>query len=639
MTKGSRAKAVAVFAAITTISAYLMQVFLGFYFEKDLAYTFSRLGVFHVVVVSLVAVSCLLLALLLAPIASVERALGRGATLADEAREAARRAGAKVPYFVAAVCAAAYLAGPVVTIVIESNAGTMLYDAVELALVVALNLSIGFFVAVLATLQIENILRPVVERLGFRSIDPKARKSSLTGRILLSASATMLLAGLLALMAAYGHIRRFPEMGLADPAGYLAHYVAGAGALTAIIILLGLGQFVLIGKNIRDRVVMIGERVAELAEGEGDLGRRADIVRPDELGRLSADLNRFLDSLESLVDGTRSVAGAVSGSSSSLAESAENARLSVEALEASLRSVDESVETQTSTVGEVEGDIARLIESVDAVAVQVGTQAGYVEQSSAAISEMAANIASVDRTAAQADEVASRLRVWSEEGGQALVESQAAIGEIERSSVAVRDIIGSISKIAAQTNLLAMNAAIEAAHAGEAGAGFAVVAGEVRNLAENASRSAKEIVALIKEMNSRIERGAELSDRASGAFGKIREGVGQTSELVRTIAASMAEQRTGAEEILSSSSSLIQATQDIKDRADAQRRGSKDIEKAMLRMVESSNQIFEAVREEAGAAATLAKVVKVVGVEAERNRDLVAALADAVARFRTSRDA
>jgi len=59
----------------------------------------------------------------------------------------------------------------------------------------------------------------------------------------------------------------------------------------------------------------------------------------------------------------------------------------------------------------------------------------------------------------------------------------------------------------------------------------------------------------------------------------------------------------------------------------------------MLRMVESSNQIFEAVREEAGAAATLAKVVKVVGVEAERNRDLVAALADAVARFRTSRDA
>ncbi len=637
--KHARLVAVGAVVFLNVLSAYLMQTFIGVYFEQDLAGTYAELGTFHIIVAVLASTMAVLLFLLLAPVARAGKALDAGRVPDDALREEARRAVARAPYLIVGVEFFAYLAGPVATIAIDSAAGMLRYDPLEIALVILFNMSIGFMVSVQAILQVEEFLRPLVERLGFRELDPKARRSTVSGRIILSGAATMLLVGVALFVAGYGRLRRFGDLGLADTAGYLARFALEAGVLVLIGFTWGMSQFITIGKNIGKRVQMVGRRVEELATGGGDLRLRADIVRSDELGKLSADLNRFLDSLESLVDGTRSVAGAVSGSSSSLAEGAENARLSVEALETSLRSVDESVEIQTSTVGEVEGDIARLIESVDAVAVQVGTQAGYVEQSSAAISEMAANIASVDRTAAQADEVASRLRVWSEEGGQALLESQAAIGEIERSSVAVRDIIGSISKIAAQTNLLAMNAAIEAAHAGEAGAGFAVVAGEVRNLAENASRSAKEIVALIKEMNSRIERGAELSDRASGAFGKIREGVGQTSELVRTIAASMAEQRTGAEEILSSSSSLIEATQDIKERADAQRRGSKDIEKAMLSMVESSNQIFEAVREEAGAATTLAKVVKVVGVEAERNRDLVAALADAVARFRTSRDA
>ncbi|MBN1241538.1 MAG: HAMP domain-containing protein [Spirochaetales bacterium] len=636
--KHARLVAVGAVVFLNVFAAYLMQTFIGVYFELDFAGTWSRLGTFHVIVVALVSILAILMFLLLAPLARAGKALDGGRIPDDALREKARGAVAKAPYLIVAVEFFAYLAGPVVTIAIDSATGSLRYDMVEIALVILFNLAIGFMVSVQAILQVEEFLRPLVERLGFRELDPKARRSTVSGRILLSGAATMLLVGVALFVAAYGRLRLFGEIGAGDERAYLLRFAREAGLLLVAGLVWGMGQFVTIGKNIGKRIQTIGSRVEELASGGGDLRLRADIVRSDELGKLSADLNRFLDSLEQLVDGTRSVAGAVAGSSSALAEGAENARLSVEALEASLGSVDESVATQTATVGEVEGDIARLIESVDAVAGQVGTQAGYVEQSSAAISEMAANIASVDRTAAKADDVAGRLRGWSEEGGQALAESQGAIGEIERSSVAVREIIGSISKIAAQTNLLAMNAAIEAAHAGEAGAGFAVVAGEVRNLAENASRSAKEIVGLIKEMNARIERGAELSDRAAEAFGKIREGVGQTSELVRTIAASMAEQRTGAEEILASSSSLIEATQDIKERAEAQRAGSKDIERAMLRMVDSSNRIFEAVREEAGAAATLSKVVKVVGGEAARNRDHVAALADAVARFRTSRD-
>jgi methyl-accepting chemotaxis protein len=258
-----------------------------------------------------------------------------------------------------------------------------------------------------------------------------------------------------------------------------------------------------------------------------------------------------------------------------------------------------------------------------------------MDQSSAAVSEMAANIASVSRTAEKADEIATALQRASEDGGGALKASIASIAEIAEASRSVRDIIGVISKISAQTNLLAMNAAIEAAHAGDAGRGFAVVADEVRSLAESSAKSAKEIELLIRGMTEKTDRGAGLADSAGKAFDRIREGVAQTSELVRTIAASMGEQREGAEEILRSSQSLADATRLIEGLAEGQKAQSKGMEESMLRIVSASNEIFEAVQEETGATQALGRIVALVGEEASLNSERVLGLEEAVSKFKT----
>jgi methyl-accepting chemotaxis protein len=248
---------------------------------------------------------------------------------------------------------------------------------------------------------------------------------------------------------------------------------------------------------------------------------------------------------------------------------------------------------------------------------------------------MAANITSVSRIASKADELATQLKDLSREGDEALKTSVQGLRDLETSSRSVREIVGSIAKIASQTNLLAMNAAIEAAHAGRSGAGFAVVADEVRTLAESAARSSAEIVRLIKDMSDRISANAVLADRAGNSFGRIREGVDGTTELVRTIAASMSEQKAGADEILRSINSLIEATQAIRNLSADQKERSLAMRMAMDDIVHASERILDAIQDEAGSTVVLSRVVALVRTEAERNRTGTVGLAQAISRFKT----
>jgi methyl-accepting chemotaxis protein len=362
------------------------------------------------------------------------------------------------------------------------------------------------------------------------------------------------------------------------------------------------------------------------------------IVRNDEISGIASAFNLFLERLTGLTIRVRELSTSVEQGAKKLTASAGQAKEAVSGLVESVGAVSDAVQRQTETVSSTEGEISSLLESIDQVAAKVGEQSGFMEQSSAAVSEMAANIASVSRIAEKADELATALQKASEEGGEALRASISSISEIEAASKAVSDIIGVISKIAAQTNLLAMNAAIEAAHAGEAGRGFAVVADEVRSLAENAAKSAKEIEVLIRGMTEKTGRGAALGDRAGKAFDRIRDGVSQTSELVRTIAASMSEQKEGAEDILRNTQSLAESTHLIESLAEGQKSQSHSMEQSMLRIVSASNQIFEAVQEETGATQSLGRIIALVGEEAGHNSERVIGLEEAVSRFKSGED-
>ncbi|MFT4512029.1 MAG: methyl-accepting chemotaxis protein [Planctomycetota bacterium] len=178
---------------------------------------------------------------------------------------------------------------------------------------------------------------------------------------------------------------------------------------------------------------------------------------------------------------------------------------------------------------------------------------------SAALEEMTTNVAETATSAADASDLAHGAEKSPNNGSTSMKRMVAAMGEIEDPSTEISRIIKVIDDIAFQTNLLALNAAVEAARAGEAGKGFAIIAEEVRNLAQRSAEAARNTSSLIAAASQRAQRGSELPHEVDGMLGEIREATTRFTNLVAQIATSTREQSYGIHQVTQNVSQL-QAT-------------------------------------------------------------------------------
>ena len=304
---------------------------------------------------------------------------------------------------------------------------------------------------------------------------------------------------------------------------------------------------------IRHDLLPIGRIMEVLHAMRGqDFTTRTGIQGKNEIGILGENLDSTAETLQGFIGEVKSASAIVGESNEKLVTSMGQSSTAIEEMMANISSIHQSLERSSTVMQTAAQAIMNLQESTGDMKSYIEQQAASVNENTATIEELVTSIRTVAESTTTARDLSSNLQSVALAGQGKIDASINAMATMEESSKRITESVLGISKIAASTNLLAMNAAIEAAHAGDAGAGFAVVAQEIRALAESSAREAKTIKQLMDGSVINIKHGAGMSREAGSAFAEIMKRVEETVKISTEIASAMDEQRLAAQDMLKS---------------------------------------------------------------------------------------
>jgi methyl-accepting chemotaxis protein len=352
-----------------------------------------------------------------------------------------------------------------------------------------------------------------------------------------------------------------------------------------------------------------------------------------ELGVIAAGVNRLMSDLKGLICTVKDRLAALESTGHGLAAAMEETGAAVIQINANIANTVGQLEEQSAAVRDVHAGTGEVARSAEALASLIARQSSVIADSSASVEEMIANVESiaggVEGSATQAD----RLAEEGENGRARIDEVGKAVETIVASSQKLGEATRVISEIAERTTLLAMNAAIEAAHAGASGRGFAVVAQEIRKLAVQSTAQAKDISEDLARVTVSIEGVRGAAKEAVGAFGSILDHAKALSETMATIGSAAGEQKEGGRQVLEGLVRLKDITQDILQGSD----GMASANQAILGHVErlrNANEVVVRNNQEItlGTKGINDAVVETIELSA-RNGELIRDVKDAADRF------
>jgi len=404
--------------------------------------------------------------------------------------------------------------------------------------------------------------------------------------------------------------------------------------LAVISVLIGavISYFVL--NNATKPLVSVTETLKDISEGEGDLTHSIQTKSTDEIGDLAKYFNKTLEKIKNLVLSIKGESVILSDIGTALASNMTETAAAVNEITANIQSIKERVINQSASVTETHATMEQVVSNINKLDQLIQEQTANVAQASSAIEQMVANTNSVTNTVNNNANNVKTLKDASEVGRNGLQEVSQDIQEISRESEGLMEINSVMQNIASQTNLLSMNAAIEAAHAGEAGKGFAVVADEIRKLAENSSEQSKTISDVLKKIKASIDKITISTENVLTKFGAIDDSVSVVAEQEDNILHAMEEQGIGSKQILEGIGKVNEVTRQVSSRSEEMLQNAKEVIRESSNLEKATQEIESGMNEMASGANEINIAVHNVNDISGKNREGIGVLIGEVSRFK-----
>jgi methyl-accepting chemotaxis protein len=341
-------------------------------------------------------------------------------------------------------------------------------------------------------------------------------------------------------------------------------WIMGVTVALAAVLLIILSILLVVGSMIKP-INQARDALVAIASGSGDLSARIPIVSHDEVGTMVAGFNSFVEKLRAIIVRIKETNQALMLGGDKLSGTASETAAAVHEISTNISNVQNQTAIQTASVSQVSSAVTEIARNIESLEGLIERQTDGVGHASASVEQMVGNINSVNGNITRLSGEFDFLIKDSEEGKtlQEMVSTKVEI--ISKQSDRLMEANTIIASIAAQTNLLAMNAAIEAAHAGDSGRGFTVVADEIRKLAETAATQSHEIAQELKGIRTSIHEVVQAANQSGEAFNTVADKINTLGGLLREIGLAMSEQTEGSQQILVSLRAMNDITRQVRD--------------------------------------------------------------------------